>query len=279
MEYIMRSSRLFTALLLAGGVIASPAIAGYDHNAVNAAAPTNAAKNTLANAANNAAATANALSASAANANNSNNLASADALMASSEGIISQMQSDSNVANLMRRAKAVFIVSNSPIASTNISVSFRGGVMLIRNNGRWSDPVFFNVSSATAAQPMANNGPQALLIMSNQAMSNFRSGGSISLNGRRLHIINYSTSGNTQPASLRRSDLIEWSQAANNALPTNIRANTAYDQAVYGTNSQSRILAGRAPLTNQLAVNLARQMPTGAPPTQVGANQTGTRSG
>lgn len=267
----MRSSRLFTALLLAGGVISSPAIAAYNHNAVNAAAP--------ANAANNAAASFDAMSAYAADANNSNNLTSADALMRNSQGTILQMQSDSNVANLMRDAKAVLIVPNSPIGSTNLSVSFRGGVMLTRSNGRWSDPVFFSVGSATAALPKANNGPEALLIMSNQAMRNFRSGGSVSLNGRRLHVINYSTSGNMQPASLRRSDLIEWSGAANNALPTNIRANTAYDQAVYGTNSQSRILAGRAPLTNQLAVNLAQQMSAGPPSTQSGAHQTGTPTG
>lgn len=267
----MRRSCLFTALLLTGGVITSPAIAAYDHNAVNAAAP--------AIAANNAPASVNAMSTYAANANNSNNLASADALMRNSQGIISQMQSDSNVAKLMRDAKAVFIVSNSPIGTTQLSVSFRGGVMLTRSNGRWSDPVFYSVGSTTAALPGANNVPEALLIMSNQAMSNFRSGGNVSLNGRRLHIINYSTGGNMQRASLRRSDLIEWSGAANSALPTNILANTAYDQAVYGTNSQSRILAGRAPLTNQLAVNLAQQMSAGPPPTQSGAHQTGKPTG
>jgi hypothetical protein len=118
----------------------------------------------------------------------------------------------------------------------------------------------------------------AMLVMSNRALNQIRSGGNLSLNGnRRLHIISYSNSGNTQPAALQRSDMILWSGASGNTLPSvTIRSNTAQDQAVYGTNSPQRIAAGHAPLTNQLAVNLANQMPQGAAPAQVGSNQTGT---
>jgi len=116
--------------------------------------------------------------------------------------------------------------------------------------------------------------------MTNRALNQIRSGGNIALNGKtRLHVINYSTSPNTQPALLQRSDFIVWSGAngANNALPSlTVRANPAFDQTVYGTNSQQRIAAGRAPLTNQLAVNLANQMPQGQAPAQIGSNQTGT---
>lgn len=262
----MRSSRLLTALLLAGSMIAGPAMARYHHHvAVNPA--------TSANMAN-----ANAMTTNVENTNNSNNLANADALMQNSQGVVSQMQSDTNVANLMRDAKGVFIIPNSSNASANGGASPAGGVLMTKKNGRWSDPVFFSVGGATATQPGTSNGTVALLIMSNRALNEIRSGGNIALNGKRLHVIDYSTSANTQPSSLQRSDLILWSgSTATNMLPSlTVRANKAYDQTVYGTNNPGRIAAGRAPLTNQLAANLANQMPQGQAPTQLGSNQTGT---
>ncbi|HEX5280761.1 MAG TPA: hypothetical protein VFW28_11850 [Micropepsaceae bacterium] len=290
----MRSSRLFTALLLASSMIAAPAMARHHHHvAVNTATSANAANaSTNANGVN--AMSTNAANANTANAGNSNELAIADGLMRNSQGIISQMQSDSNVANLMRSSKAVFVMPNSSTTCTDGSAGCGGGVMLINNNGRWSNPVFFTVGSgSTTAQRGANNssannagvnttgagsGPVALLIMSNRALNQFRSGGNISLNGkRRLNVVNYRSSPNTQPSSLQRSDLIVWSGSTGNMLPSLlIRANRAFDQTIYGTNNQHRIVAGRAPLTNQLAVNLANQMPQGPAPTQLGSNQPGT---
>jgi len=124
----MRSSRLLTVLLLAGSVIAGPAVAAshHHHAAVNTA--------TTANTTNT-----NAMATNAPNANNSNNLATADALMQNSQGMVSQMQSDTNVANLMRSAKGVFIVPNS---TANKGAGLPGGVLITRDNGRWSNPVF-----------------------------------------------------------------------------------------------------------------------------------------
>lgn len=287
MEYIMQSSRLFTAMLLASSMIAVPAVAARHHHhaaahtAIAASAANMNTENTYAANANaNApnAANTNAMNANAPAPNNPNDLARADSLMQNSQGVVSQMQSDTNVANLMRSAKGVFIIPNSSNASAIGGTSVPGGVLMTRTNGRWSNPVFFSVGGATATQPGTSNGTVALLIMSNRGLSQFRSGRNISLNGKRLHVINYSTSGNTQPAALQHGDLIVWSGSnVNNAAPSLIiRANTAQDQAVYGTNSQQRIAAGHAPLTNQLAVNLANQMPQGQAPAQVGSNQTGT---
>ena len=263
----MQSSRLFTALLLASSMIAVPAVAArHHHHAVHTASSASTANTNAQN--------TYAMNTIPANANNSNDLARADSLMQNSQGVVSQMQSDTNVANLMRDAKGVFIIPNS---SSGGAVP-AGGVLMTRTNGRWSNPVFFSVGGATATQPGTSNGTVALLIMSNRALNQIRSGGNVALNGKRLHVINYSNSANTQPSALQRGDLIVWSGAnTNNALPgLIIRANQAQDQAVYGTNSQGRIAAGRAPLTNQLAVNLANQMPQGQAPTQVGSTQTGT---
>ncbi len=279
----MRSSRLFTVMLLASSMIAVPAMARHHHHAVHTASAGTANTNMQntypanANAANGNTANTYAMNTNAPNAtnvNNSGNLATADALMKDSQGTVSQMQSDTNVANLMRSAKGVFIIPNSSNGGTVPA----GGVLMTRNNGRWSNPVFFSVGGATATQPGTSNGTVALLIMSDRALNHLRSGGNIALNGKRLRVINYSSSANTQPSSLQRGDLIVWSGTnANNALPTLvIRANKAFDQTVYGTNNQHQIVAGRAPLTNQLAVNLANQMPQGQAPTQVGSTQTGT---
>lgn len=281
----MRSSRLLTALLLASSMIAVPAVAArhHHHAAAHTASSANAANmNTENSYAANAnapnAANTNAMNTNAPTANNRNDLARADSLMQNSQGVVSQMQSDTNVANLMRSAKGVFIIPNPGNTPAIGGTSVPGGVLMTRTNGRWSNPVFFSVGGATATQPGTSNGTVALLIMSNRGLSQFRSGRNISLTGNRLHIINYSTSGNTQPAALQRGDLIVWSGSnVNNAMPSLIiRANTAQDQAVYGTNSQQRIAAGHAPLTNQLAVNLANQMPQGPAPTRLGSNQTGT---
>lgn len=263
----MRSFRLFTAMLLAGGLMAGPAFARHHHH-VATAAPA-AAQNAP-----------NAQNGTAANANNNPNLASADALLQNASGVIQQMQSDSNLNNLLHAAKGVFIIPNSGNASSNGASAANSGVLLSENKDRWSDPVFFTAGSAKQG---ANNGQVVLLIMSNRAMNEFRNGG-FSLNGKaRLNVVNYSGGANTQPASLQRSDVIVWQGASNgnNTMPvlTNVRSNPAYDKAIYGTGSMHRIMAGRAPLTNQLAVNLATQLPAGQPDNQLGTQQTGTRAG
>jgi len=295
----MRNLRLLTAVLLAGGLITGPALARHHHHVATVAMNTQQNIDQQNVNAGNAANLPNAANVNTTNANNGATLADADRLLQNASGVITNMQSDTNVVNLLSRAKGVFIIPNSGSVSS-------GGVLLTSKNGRWSNPVFFSMGGAApGVQPTAtsgsanagnvingNSGPVALLIMSNRAMSRFESNGSFSITpSARLNIVNYSanatqTSPAPQPsqASGKTGDIIVWSgsNAANNGVTptfTQVTANRMYDQTIYGTANMRQILAGRAPLTNQLAVNLSTEMPANQPGTRVGTREMTTRPG
>jgi SH3 domain-containing YSC84-like protein 1 len=290
---MMRNLRLLTAVLLAGGLVTSPALARHHHHAATTQQNVNAS---------NAANLPNAANVNTTNTNNSATLADADQLLQNASGVITNMQSDTNVVNLMSRAKGVFIIPNSGSVSS-------GGVLLRRKNDHWSNPVFFSLGGATpGVQPTANtgtadvsgnSGPVALLIMSNRAMSRFESNGSFSITpSARLNIVSYSANTTqtsqapqasqkpqrSQAASGKNGDIIVWSGsngASNGVTPgfTQVTANKIYDQTIYGTANMRQIIAGRAPLTNQLAVNLSTEMPANQPVTRVGTREMTTRPG
>ena len=307
----MRTLRLLTAVLLAGGLITGPALARHHHHVAIVAMNTQQNIDQQNVNAGNAANLPNAANVNTTNANNGATLADADRLLQNASGVITNMQSDTNVVNLLSRAKGVFIIPNSGSVSS-------GGVLLTSKNGRWSNPVFFSMGgTAPGVQPTANtgnvtagtvsngnSGPVALLIMSNRAMSRFESNGSFSIApSARLNIVNFSpnatqTSQAPQPpqapqasqkpqpsqASGKTGDIIVWSgsNAANNGVTptfTQVTANRMYDQTIYGTANMRQILAGRAPLTNQLAVNLSTEMPANQPGTRVGTREMTTRPG
>ncbi len=303
----MRGCRLLSALLMAGTVIASPAFAAHHHHAAKVAVnnPQNCSQNvnmpnTSANCANTnvncAAAASNHANCAVQNTNPNTNptLASADSLLQQSSATVNQLQSDNNAVSLMRSAKGVFIIPSSTANAAggaqysgvqNAAGAQAGGVLLSNNNGRWSNPVFFSIGgAATGNQAAANNNNQqvALFIMSNRAMNEFR-GGTASLNTKKLHIVNYAPGSQQAPPA--NTDVVVWS-GNNNAPNANvlsgismIRSNTAFDHAVYGTRNMQQIIAGRAPLTNQLAVNLSNQTPAPQASTQVGTRETTTRPG
>lgn len=291
----MRNLRLLTAVLLAGGLITGPAFARHHHATHQAVAMNNQQNVSAMN-------TANPANANTAGSNNSATLVDADQLLQNASGVITNMQSDSNIVNLMSHAKAVFIIPNSGSISS-------GGVLLTNRNGRWSNPVFFSMGGgAPGVQPAANgttangavvnNGPLALLIMSNRAMSRFESGGNFSIApSKKLNILNYSPNTQQAPqaqqpsdgqqapqASRGTGDIIVWSgnnSAGMAAAPsfTQISVNTLYNQTIYGTANMHQILAGRAPLTNQLAVNLSTSLPASQTGTQVGMREMTSRHG
>jgi len=300
----MRNLRLLIAVLLAGGLVTGPALARHHHHAANVAMNTQrnvGATNPLSDATTAAA----PATTGAAGYTNNTALVDADQLLQNASGVITNMQSDSSLVNLMSRAKAVFIVPNSGSTAS-------GGVLLTSKNGRWSNPVFFSMgggvpgaqttaSNTTVNGGAANNGPVALLIMSNRAMSRFESGGNFSITpSAKLNIVNYSPNSQQAPqaqqqtpqgqqpaqASPAKSDIVLWSgnNGANTAAApsfTQISANKLYNQTVYGTANMHQILAGRAPLTNQLAVNLSTTLPANQSSNQIGTNQmrTATRPG
>jgi SH3 domain-containing YSC84-like protein 1 len=265
---VMRSLRVLSALLMAGALVTSPALAARHSRTAHS---TVYSQNT--------------------NPQTNANLANADALIQNSSSVLNNMQSDQNLANLLHNAKGILIIPNFGQASAGGTAN--GGVLMQNNNGRWSKPVFFNTGGGSVGiQPAAGGSPVALLIMSDRAMSHFRSGARWSLTpSARLNVVSYSPnapqpsqsmaqpSQNTaqpsqstaQPSMATASDVVVWTgtngaNTGNRISITDISANTVYDRAVYGTPDARTIVAGRAPLTNQLAVNLSNQLPAGQTP-------------
>jgi lipid-binding SYLF domain-containing protein len=243
----MRNLGIFSALLLSGALVSAPAFA------VANAHPLRVAQNyTQYN-----------------NGDQKQNLANADTLLRKASAVITRMEAVPHVTNLLQRAKGVLIMPDFGRASFIVGGGWGGGVLLEKNHGRWTDPVFFSMGGGSIGlQAGVSGGPVALLIMSDRAMNQFRSGANWSLNAAAgFNVVNYSAT--TPQASWGKGgDVIVWSgmsggYAGIRASLTDISVNAAYNDAVYGTTNMRSIVAGRPPLINKLARNVRNKLPVG----------------
>jgi SH3 domain-containing YSC84-like protein 1 len=134
-----------------------------------------------------------------------------------------------------------------------------------REDGRWTYPAFFTVGDGSIGLESGGSGPVVLLIMSNRAMQEFRNGANWSLTrAAGFNVVTYPQTTLASPG--RGHDVIVWSgmdrgYSGIRGSLTNIGVNGAYNQAVYGTGYMRRILTGRTPLINQLAIDLRNKLP------------------
>lgn len=255
----MRSLRLMTALLLAGGLAAGPALA---------APPP--AKETYNRPANQI-------------VSENSSLADAQALLRKSAGVVGTMETDPNVVNLMKQAKGVFIMPDFGRAAFIVGGRWGTGVLMKNNHGHWSDPAFFSMGGGTLGlQAGVSGGPVAFLIMTQKAMNQFRGGANYSLNAEGgFNIVNYSAA--TSQASWGKGDVIVWTNlrgayAGIRAGITDITFDSDFNQAVYGTKNMRQILAGNATRSPTLALTLRRAMPPGLPTGAVPARHAAART-
>ncbi len=161
------------------------------------------------------------------------------------------MQKNPELRKLMAKAKGIYLVPDFGRGALLVGARGGAGVVLAHNNGKWSDPVFYDFGSISfGAQAGASGGPVAFLLMSNQALDKFKSSNKISLNaGAGFTIVNFSK--NAQ-ASWGKGDIIFWSNtkgayAGATVSATDINYADGNNKAYYGKQvDPSKVLDGSA---------------------------------
>ncbi len=253
----MRSLRSFSALLLAGGLVAGPALA---------APPAKDIYNRPANKITT----------------ENSTLADAQALMQKSSAVIRTMETDPNVVNLMKKAKGVFIMPDFGRAAFIVGGKWGTGVLMSNDNGHWSNPAFFSMGGGSLGfQVGASGGPVAFLIMSQKVMDQFRGGANWSLNAEAgFNVVNYSA--HTNQASWGKGDVVVWTNlsgafAGAQADITDITFDSDFNKAVYGSKNIHEILADQV-TAPKLAMNLRKMLPPGGPTGAVPARHAGVKA-
>ena len=91
--------------------------------------------------------------------------------------VVQRMKRDPGLLALLERAKAVFILTDYGRAGFGIGAQGGEGVLVTRQGERFSNPVFYNLGGVSiGAQAGVAGGEVAMLLMTDRAVENFRSG-------------------------------------------------------------------------------------------------------
>lgn len=168
-----------------------------------------------------------------------------------SADLVNHMRQDPHLAQLLDRARGVFIIPKYGRGALIFGGQAGGGVVLIKRNGRWSDPAFYKYSGTSFGfQAGGAGGSLVMMLMTPMAVRHFEDdSGKWSLSGSaglNVAIYNVAAEG-TSPAS---GDVIVWSDTRGlygglAAGVTGITPDRAMDQGYYHRGVTGRqILAG-----------------------------------
>ncbi len=182
--------------------------------------------------------------------------------------VVDQMRRDPHLAQLLDRAKGIFIIPHYGKGAAIVGGQGGGGVVLERHDSGWSDPAFYSIGGGSiGAQVGGEGGAIAMLLMTDRAVNKFaNSNATWSLNANAgLTVVNYS--GKAQ-AETGTGDVILWSDTSGlfggaSVSITDISPDRSLDYAYYQRQeSTEEILASSAP-TRQ-AAPLRQALATGA---------------
>lgn len=198
----------------------------------------------------------------AAPANNASS--GAQKLVNDAAGIVKQMKSDKTAAELLQKAKGLYIVPE--FGRGAVIVGGRGGVGLltVRENGKWSSPAFYDFGAVSlGAQVGGSGGAMVFALMNDKAVNVFKRTNSFSLNaGAGLSIVNYSAN---KQASWGKSDIVTWSDTSGAYIGatvsvTDISWDSENNHSFYGNDADvNKILSGG--VTNAKADELTTALP------------------
>lgn len=153
---------------------------------------------------------AGALTAGSAFAADNEDSLDAALLVQEAASVMVQMKADPNAAALLQQAAGVFVVPNFTNAAVIVGGWGGDGVLVANQGAAWSGPAFYDISALSAgAQIGFTEGSAVMLLMSDQAVSNFKTGDGFSLEASAdFSIVDFSVGGEAST----RSDVIVWSQ-------------------------------------------------------------------
>lgn len=162
--------------------------------------------------------------------------------------VVKKMKQDPNLGKYLQEAKGIYIVPEFGRGALVVGARGGAGVMLAHEDGSWSNPAFFDFGAISLGpQAGGSGGSVAFLLMTDDAVKNFRDGNVFSINaGAGLSIVNYSA--NAQ-ASAGKGDIIFWSDTSGAYIGVTVSVSdidwdSENNQAYYGKKvSAKEILA------------------------------------
>lgn len=126
--------------------------------------------------------------------------------------IVHRMEAEAGMSKLLSQAKGVFIVPKYGRGAFVIGVSGGPGVLLVKNEGTWSEPVFYTFGGLSAgAQAGLEGGSIALVLNNDKAVSSFMQNNKFSIDANAgLTIINWSKQAGREAG---RGDVVVWGES------------------------------------------------------------------
>lgn len=166
--------------------------------------------------------------------------------------VVHEMKQDTHLAQLLDRARGVYIVPHYGSAAFIVGGRGGPGVLMVKHDGRWSDPAFFDLSGASVGfQAGASGGSVAMLLMTDRAVHQFMDTNHrwTLRGGAGLTIAKYNGSEYLRANDVH--DVILWSnvrglQGGLTAGVSHIAPGKDMDRAYYGQKTNAReILTGQ----------------------------------
>lgn len=186
----------------------------------------------------------------------------AQALIDEAVTTANQMKRDEGFSEVLDRAKGVYIVPDYGKGAAVIGGEGGAGVVLVKQDGEWSDPAFYNFGGVSlGAQAGGEAGAMAFVLMSDDAVNAFKSGNKITLDADAgFTIVNWS--GDAE-ASWGKADVVTWSDTEGlfggaSVGVTDINWDDDSNEALYGAGTDlTAILDGKAETDNAEALKEA----------------------
>jgi len=181
--------------------------------------------------------------------------------VADSASIVNQMKQDPDLAHLLEQARGIFIIPHYGKAGFIVGGQGGGGIVMVKHDGRWSDPAFYNIGGGSIGlQAGGSGGSIAMLLMTPKAVHQFEDrSGKWSLNANAgLNLVTYNGRANASTAG----DVVIWANTRGlygglTAGVTDITPDRHMDREYYHRQVNSRdILSGYVTVNNQAVADL-----------------------
>lgn len=111
--------------------------------------------------------------------------------------VVHLMEADPKIAAHLKQAKGVYVIPNYGRGALVIGGRGGAGVLLVRHNGTWSNPAFYNMGGGSIGLEAGGEGGSMAFVLNNQkAMNSFTQNNKFSLNADAgLTIVDWSKKG------------------------------------------------------------------------------------
>lgn len=190
--------------------------------------------------------------------------------------VVKKMENEPGMKKILEQAQGIFIVPDYGRAALGIGGSGGEGVVLVKQNGQWSNPAFYNTGGISGGlQAGAEGGSIAMVLNNQKAVEKFMQDNQWSLDADAgLTVANWSEK--TQ-ATAGEKDVVVWSDTkgllGDVALSvTNINFDEEDTQKFYGQKmAQKEVFSGKGEAPPQVA-DLKQALPGGSGATSSGSS-------